>query len=103
MWNDKSPVGNTCGMIDDVISYLNSMNEEPLTQGEIKTCIDLLEEIRSHNVKLREWGNEEYERAEEIQSELDEKTDFAEKMETLASELEEELKEIREMGLDRDF
>jgi len=69
---DNSPVGATCSSIDSVISFLNNIDCEDVSSQSIKDIIDCMEEIRNANSKLRDWGNEEYDRAEVNENEKNE-------------------------------
>jgi len=67
-YNDNAPVGNTCGKIDDAISFMN--------------------EVRSDNEELRKWGNDLH----------DELQDALKEIEALKSEidcLEEQVSELK--------
>lgn len=61
---DNAPVGHTCPTIDKAISFIkdavNYLDEEHLTYGEglLLKAIDYIEEVRSANATLRDWGNE---------------------------------------------
>jgi len=46
-----------------------------------------MEDIRTANSKLREWGNEEYERAEELEKDRDYYQDLSEKYESEIADL----------------
>jgi len=48
---DESGVRQTCPLIDDVIRLIMDSDCD-------KEAIELLEKIRSHNEKLRQWGSE---------------------------------------------
>ena len=51
---------------DDLMSYSINM------ASELESCIDYLEEIRSSNDTLRQWGIEEAEKVDEIRAKVDE-------------------------------
>lgn len=65
-WNDNAPVGNTCPKIDDVISTIQNLTECDINDEndffnmskEIQLAVNVMENIRSDNSELREWGNE---------------------------------------------
>ena len=69
--HDNAPVGNTCPTIDEVINFLDTIiPDENLERQEIAHVRELMEDIRSSNVQLREWGNDLHERAEILETEL---------------------------------
>lgn len=88
MRGDNAPVGKTCPIIDKVISFIQSIDYEGMNMSDYSNALDRMEEIRSANGALRDWGNEEYKRAEELESELD----------NVKSELEDALNEIKELN-----
>lgn len=51
--------------IDDLMSYAVDM------ANELESCIDYLEELRSSNDTLRQWGIEEAEKVDEIRAKVD--------------------------------
>lgn len=97
--SDNSPVGYTCSTIDEVISYINSiedcskgMLESDITdEKKIELWEDVeyyaldakrsLESIRKDNSDLREWGNNLYYELEEKDYELQEYKKKFEEME----------------------
>lgn len=64
---DNSPVGYTCGTIDDAISSMES--------------------VRQANDELRGWGNEQFERAEMFEQEAANLQDQVDKLELELEEL----------------
>jgi len=93
---DNAPVGNTCPKIDEVISLISQMDyeftdedNEDKKQKESAANV-LLEQIRSDNSQLREWGNAEYLRAEENERERD---DLLKQVETLKSDIDYYIKQ----------
>ena len=69
-----APVSETCPDIDKVIS--------------------MLEELRSANQKLREWGSDLYDKAQQLESDLDEAKDTISDLQSEVDSLNEELKEV---------
>ena len=84
---DHSPVGYTCPTIDRIIDKMKSalngakyyidhpINDELTYDMDsvlwyLNDAIDEIEEVRSDNAKLRDWGNELYDKVEELQSEI---------------------------------
>ena len=116
------PVKNTCPDIDSIIStitaickQMESCNDE-YEKDVLLQCIkdwkaDLesigvgkwseLEELRSANAALRDWGNEMYNDAESLESERDEferkYEDEKEKVSKLEDEIEDLKSEISEL------
>lgn len=67
----SAPIGNTCPDIDKAIRHLRSSAD---TEGESQIAsmaIDYLEELRSSNSTLREWGEAlEKEHEKELEEKL---------------------------------
>lgn len=101
---DNAPVKETCPLIDDVKSVLFYLNDGETP--DIKDALDLLEKIRDANSKLREWGNEQYNRAEDLEKEYEHKKgqlegeikDLTKEVEELQEEVYDLKQEIREMN-----
>lgn len=77
MAKDYSPIRHTCPMIDEVINIimypewdLSDPDEEKL-RDEFKEAIDIMEQIRTANSTLREWGNETYIEKLDLEKEID--------------------------------
>jgi len=85
---DSAPVGYTCKTIDSVIGHLEEAKSEAeyyLAESEnedfrsscaeikvnLESAILAMEKIRSDNSELRDWGNSEFNRAEELEKERD--------------------------------
>lgn len=92
---DNAPVGHTCPKIDSVISMVHSLylSSEEMSKQEYTEFEKLMEEIRSANSTLREWGNEENQKAEEFEKDLDYANrkidDLTEEVEALKVEIKE--------------
>ena len=109
-YNDNAPIGHTCPIIDNVISRMESSKEEAdyislhpeedsseeanTISNEIKIAILEIEDVRSANSELRDWGNEEYSRAEEAEKERDEAIRDKEYLQEEIDELKAEIKEL---------
>lgn len=81
----REPIKHTCPDIDRYIkainqsiykdSHLKGMEYSELFDAasemasELESCIDYLEKLRESNHQLREWGIEEAERVDELESE----------------------------------
>jgi FtsZ-binding cell division protein ZapB len=112
--DDHAPIGHTCPMIDEVISYISSidfdLNDESevlLNDGGID-AVKTLEKIREANSTLRSWGNEmckesmDYERErddlEKENKNLKHDNDYYQKevqsLESKVSELEDKIYEL---------
>jgi len=95
MATDNAPIKNTCPKIDDMIasltnafSYVKDAIEMVQKQEEPNNnaidCLEdaqyhltdfigkysCLEDIRSDNAELRNWGNEQYDRVQELEQEV---------------------------------
>ena len=68
---DYAPVGNTCPLIDEVISAIESADWSENTFHTAQSVSEIMEKIRSANLELRNWGNDEFKRAEELDKDLD--------------------------------
>ena len=95
-YNDNAPIGHTCPKIDSVISNIHSiyMSSEEITKHEYVQFEKLMEEIRSANSTLREWGNEENKKAEEFEKDFDRANRQVEDLEAEVMELKDEIKEL---------
>ena len=91
---DNSSVPQTCPVIDKVISFIESLDYEDLSTQSIKDAVNYMEEIRRMNSDLRDWGNDEYARAEENEAEKD---DLEYKYKSLLDEMDDLRKERDEM------
>ena len=108
MSRDNAPVGNTCPMIDSVIDIirtalneaewlLKNKNDEEAIMSEIEDsatsilniqqAIDIMEDIRTANYELRDWGNDMHDEAES----------WCEKYNDVASDLEYANGKIQEL------
>jgi len=88
MGHQREPIKNTCPDIDKYIKWikmsivddrdLQRMDEKDLLEtvssmsSQLFECIGYLEELRSSNSTLREWGISESERVDELESQLKE-------------------------------
>jgi len=96
---DNAPIGHTCPKIDSVISMIHSVytSSEEMSRNEYTEFKKLMEEIRSANSALREWGNELYYKADELESDLD---DANRQVKDLESDIESLRAEIKELEKD---
>lgn len=70
--SDATGVPQTCPFIDEVITYITGIrwHEGQETEAdEAKLMLITLEKIRSHNGSLRDFANDEYYRACELEGE----------------------------------
>lgn len=106
-WRNDEPVPNTCPLIDSVKAFVS---EAPAEEGitrmdelmgrcEKTNTLNTLEDIRTANSTLREWGVENSKRVYDLEAELEElKTDKDEeirRLEEIIGELTSELEEAR--------
>ncbi len=68
---DNAPVGNTCPMIDEVISAIESADWSEVSFHTAESVKEIMEKIRSANLELRNWGNEECNRANSFERDFD--------------------------------
>lgn len=103
-YSDNAPIGNTCSIIDDIVSRLESAKgearyivkhaDEDNTEeahtilDELISVISDMENIRSDNQELRHWGNDEYARAESLETEIDDLKMQIEELQNKFSEIE---------------
>lgn len=94
--DDNAPIGHTCPKIDSVIQAIHSLyiSSEEMTRQQYTDFEKLMEEIRSANSTLREWGNEECRRADELEKDLD---DANRQLDNLKEEIESLKSEIKEL------
>ena len=111
-YNDNAPIGNTCPTIDNIVGkmeyakceaeYILKHPEEDSTEeaksilGELVDTISDMENIRSDNQELRQWGNDEYSRAEDAEEERDEAIKRCEDSETEIDDLKAQIEELQE-------
>ena len=95
-FNDNAPVGNTCPIIDDVVSYIEHFREEFSNEDndiDFHFALGVMEDIRSANLELRNWGNDLYQELEELKKErdnlIDELNDSEEELERANSKIDE--------------
>jgi polyhydroxyalkanoate synthesis regulator phasin len=99
---DNAPIGHTCPKIDSVISIIHSVytSSEEMSRQEYTEFEKLMEEIRSANSTLREWGNEHYERSEEMEKDYDYTKDRLADAESEIFDLKKEIKELENNSVD---
>lgn len=77
---DNAPVSYTCSEIDTVISGIKEAmriidDSEDIDMrkayDELSDLPERLEDLRSCNEQLREWGNDLYSKVEELEAELE--------------------------------
>lgn len=93
---DNAPVGNTCPMIDGVLDCIHTLykSSEEMSKGELDYMVQTLEKIRHHNEELRSWGNEECDKATDLEKELDNSKDEVSALEEDIKEYKSEIKEL---------
>ena len=90
---DNAPIGHTCPKIDDVISMVHNWysDAEEITKSDYQIFEKKMEEIRSANSTLREWGNEQCLLAEQWEDDLNSAnnqiSDLKDEIESLKDEL----------------
>jgi len=111
-YNDNAPIGNTCPTIDNIIGKMeyakgeaeyilkhqeeDSKHEANSILGELIDAISDMESIRSDNQELRQWGNDEYNRAEDANSYRGEAVKRCEDLETEVDSLKAQIEELQE-------
>jgi chromosome segregation ATPase len=103
-WNDNAPVGNTCPKIDDVISLVDNLkgydinNEIEFSDMEIdvKSVNNIMENIRSDNSELREWGNELHREKTDLENTVYQLKQRVSELERENSNYYDEIKDLEE-------
>lgn len=86
------PVGHTCPDIDRVINFLQGLSlASPVEDQDRNASIDIMEELRTANSKLREWGEGLFEELKDVQDEQDDLESERDKLLKKIDELEQEL------------
>lgn len=95
-FDDNAPIGNTCPIIDDVVNYIENFREEFSNEDndiDFHFALGVMEDIRSANLELRNWGNDLYQELEELKKErdnlIDELDDSEEELERANSKIDE--------------
>ena len=70
MSRNNAPVPYTCPTINRVIGIIECLKTED-NESDIKDAIDLMEEIRFANDKLRDWGEGLLEEKEDLEKNVD--------------------------------
>lgn len=111
MTRDYAPIRNTCPTIDKIIGcldeiggeagYIKDNHEDFNSEVEyinrlINKSKDLLEDVRSANSTLRDWGNEEHERANRAEEEAGRNLDEVESLKDEVKSLYEEIASLRD-------
>ena len=94
--SDASPVPQTCPKIDSAISIVHGIyiDYEDFSKQTYVDFEKTMEEIRSANSTLREWGNEEYKRANEMEDERDDLLRMVDDLKSEIGSLKSEIKEL---------
>ena len=64
---DNAPAPHTCPLIDTVINMIKTTTDEDF---DIKEAINMMEQIRTANGELRDWGNELFNEKEELEDQI---------------------------------
>lgn len=93
---DHSGVKYTCPLIDEVISAVKSIPAEvyEYTYWTEKRLIEILEEIRTANSTLRDYGNCLFDDKENLESDVDYFKNKKEYLEELVSDMKKEITEL---------
>jgi predicted nuclease with TOPRIM domain len=92
---DAAPIGITCPTIDKGLSSIESaVDRAKDIQDFLFEATEIIEEVRSANSTLRDWGNEQYQRAEELETENRELQDQIERFEYDIASLTETIEEL---------
>lgn len=95
MARDNAPIGNTCPIIDRVLGLIsdlyNNTTDDEQSEKDYKAAKDYLEEIRSANATLREWGNELFYKCDELEKDLDNANNDIDSLKDKLQDLQREL------------
>jgi hypothetical protein len=93
---DMAPVSQTCPKIDDVISSVKELyiSGESISRGEMNDIEKTMNKIRNDNYELRDWGNDQYQIAYEMEKDRDYYMDLSEKYKDEIEYLKSEIKEL---------
>lgn len=95
-YDDYAPIGNTCPMINNVISFLEKLNlEDKDLSIECIEMVKEMEKIRDANYTLRKWGNSECREREGFEKERD---DFEKDIKNLNFDIEDLHTEIKNLN-----
>jgi septal ring factor EnvC (AmiA/AmiB activator) len=96
MRGDNAPIKNTCPLIDKIINQVDDWyrSSEEIPKLGYADFEKSMEEIRSANSTLREWGNDECKRANDLEKELDSAKDEIEKLNDKIESLKSEIKDL---------
>lgn len=86
-YHDNSGIANTCPLINEVIGFIEGQDEDT-TAEEKRNILNTLEQVRSMNLSLRDWGNEESRLKEEGEESICD-------LEKQISELEKEIDSLK--------
>lgn len=96
---DPTGVDQTCPLIDQVISYLNDIEwdegEEDLATDATR-MVQVLEMIRKANSKLRDFGTEQYDRANEFEKDLERSSSRIDELEHYCKNYEKQISNLEE-------
>jgi chromosome segregation ATPase len=95
MAKDNSPVRHTCPDIDEAQQQAKSAIDVMADAREyLMDFVKQLEKLREENAELRKWGNEECERADDLERDLE---DANKTIKDLESEVKYQKQEIGEL------
>ena len=103
-WNDNAPVGNTCPKIDNVIAIIDNLSEYDINiddefsnmEKDVKEAISIMENIRSDNSELREWGNELFREKVDLENNVYQLEKRISELERENSNYSDEVKDLEE-------
>ena len=96
----SAPVDQTCPDVDSAIKHAEELRDELLRSCPEQTrwvsrtanrLVDLLEDLRKSNERLREWGQEQETRADRADAKVTELESDAEDLRDLVADLEDEV------------
>lgn len=102
---DNAPIKHTCPDIDHAQSIIDGWASDAAELADKMSLFSKdLEKLRTENEDLRTWGNEEYDRAEELEGQLKDANSNVNvleatihEMNTTISQLEDEIFELKQL------
>lgn len=100
--DDHSGVANTCPKINEIRDWLDNIQfdlndpDERALDTERAYMLEVLEEVRTMNAELREWGNEMYREKEDLESQVEAKNGEIEGLNDLISWQDEDISNLKE-------
>jgi septal ring factor EnvC (AmiA/AmiB activator) len=96
---DPTGVSLTCPLIDEVIAFLNNIEwdeDEKDLDTDATRIVQVLEMIRKANSQLRNFCEEQYDRANEFEKDLERASNRIDELEHSCKSLEKEVNQLED-------